>query len=67
MLFCVERKHFFIIDLHSGMGRMTPSSNLCCTNMEDTRKQEMFTNKITIKKFDQACVHRIELNAVSKE
>ena len=32
-----SRKMFFAIDLHSGMGSMIPSSNLHCTNTEDTK------------------------------
>ena len=34
--FCVIGVHVYIIDLHSGMESMTLTSNLLCTNMEDT-------------------------------
>ena len=36
VLSCLEGKRFSIIDLHSGVGSMIPSSNLYCMDMEDT-------------------------------
>ena len=35
MPFCVVGKHFFIIDHHFGMERITPTSNHFCANMKD--------------------------------